>query len=141
MPMCRPWRCIRRCRMISRTGCSPGLSNQHSVPLERGAGVTRKTGIRWHLRELMAQQGMFATTDLVPLLAERGVVLSREQVYRLVTRTPERLNTTTLAALCDILGVARDRPGRPARPVHRGHPCLAVRRPDHHPPLRVPGAL
>jgi DNA-binding Xre family transcriptional regulator len=67
--------------------------------------VTRKMGIRWHLRELMALQGMFATTDLVPLLAERGVVLSREQVYRLVTRTPERLNTTTLAALCDILGV------------------------------------
>lgn len=66
--------------------------------------MTRKMGIRWHLRELMALQGMFATTDLVPL-AERGVVLSREQVYRLVTRTPERLNTTTLAALCDILGV------------------------------------
>jgi hypothetical protein len=56
--------------------------------------VTRKMGIRWHLRELMALQGMFATTDLVPLLAERGVVLSREQVYRRVTRTPERLNTT-----------------------------------------------
>jgi DNA-binding Xre family transcriptional regulator len=67
--------------------------------------VTRKMGIRWHLRELMTQQGMFATTDLVPLLAERGVVLSREQVYRLVTRTPERLSTTTLAALCDILSV------------------------------------
>lgn len=67
--------------------------------------MTRKMGIRWHLRELMALQGMFATTDLVPLLAERGVVLSREQIYRLVTRTPERLNTATLAALCDILGV------------------------------------
>jgi len=62
-------------------------------------------GIRWHLRELMALRGMFATTDLVPLLAERGVALSREQVYRLVTRTPERLNTHTLAALCDILDV------------------------------------
>lgn len=50
-------------------------------------------------------RGMFATTDLVPLLAERGVALSREQVYRLVTRAPERLNMATLAALCDILGV------------------------------------
>jgi DNA-binding Xre family transcriptional regulator len=57
----------------------------------------------WHLRSLMAQAGMFATTDLVPLLAERGVVLSREQVYRLVARVPERLSLTTLAALCDIL--------------------------------------
>lgn len=59
---------------------------------------------RWHLRQLMAARNMFATTDLVPLLAERGVVLSREQVYRLVVNTPERLNLSTLAALCDILG-------------------------------------
>jgi len=59
---------------------------------------------RWHLRQLMAARGMFATTDLVPLLAERGVSLSREQVYRLVVGTPERLNLATLAALCDILG-------------------------------------
>jgi hypothetical protein len=31
--------------------------------------------------------------------------LSREQVYRLVVGTPERLNLTTLAVLCDILAV------------------------------------
>jgi DNA-binding Xre family transcriptional regulator len=61
--------------------------------------------IRWHLRQVMATRGMFATSDLVAPLAERGVVLSREQVYRLVTGTPERLNTRALAALCDILGV------------------------------------
>jgi DNA-binding Xre family transcriptional regulator len=46
---------------------------------------------------------MFATTDLVPLLAQRGVSLSREQVYRLVVGVPERLNLAALAALCDIL--------------------------------------
>lgn len=67
--------------------------------------MTRTVGYRWHLREVMAARGMFATTDLGPLLAERGVVLSREQVYRLVVGTPERLNLTTLAALCDILAV------------------------------------
>ncbi len=61
-------------------------------------------GYRWHLRGLMADAGMFATTDLVPLLAERGVVLSPAQVYRLVTGTPERLSLRTLVALCDILG-------------------------------------
>ena len=60
---------------------------------------------RWHLRQLMAARGMFATTDLVSPLAARGVSLSREQVYRLVVGTPERLNLATLAALCDILGV------------------------------------
>ncbi|MGH9078144.1 MAG: helix-turn-helix domain-containing protein [Acidimicrobiales bacterium] len=54
----------------------------------------------------MAERGMFATSDLVPLLAERGVVLSREQVYRLVAKVPERLSLRTLAALCDILGVS-----------------------------------
>jgi DNA-binding Xre family transcriptional regulator len=67
--------------------------------------MTAAITYRWHLRQLMAARGMFATTDLVPLLAKRGVVLSREQVYRLVVGTPERLNLATLAALCDILGV------------------------------------
>ena len=46
---------------------------------------------------------MFATSDLGPLLAERGIELSREQTYRLVVGTPERLNLHVLAALCDIL--------------------------------------
>jgi len=65
--------------------------------------MKRQMGYHWHLRRLMAERGMFATTDLVPLLADRGVNLSREQVYRLVVRVPERLNLTALAALCDIL--------------------------------------
>ena len=38
-------------------------------------------GYRWNLRRLMAERDMFATSDLVPLLAERGVSLSREQVF------------------------------------------------------------
>lgn len=63
-----------------------------------------RLGYRWHLRKLMAEQEMFATTTLVPLLAERGIVLSEAQVYRLVTGTPERLSLRTLTALCDILG-------------------------------------
>jgi len=45
--------------------------------------MTRKIGYVWHLRRLMAERGIFATTGLLPLLAERGVSLSREQVYRL----------------------------------------------------------
>ena len=65
--------------------------------------MTRKMGIGWHLREVMASRGMFSTTDLIAPLAERGVELSREQVYRLVTQQPERLNVYTLAALCDLL--------------------------------------
>ena len=67
--------------------------------------MARTIGYRWHLRRLMAGKDMYATTQLRPLLAERGVALSREQVYRLVTGVPERLSLATLAALCDILGV------------------------------------
>lgn len=76
--------------------------------------MARKIGYRWHLRRLMADRDMYATTDLRPLLAERGVALSREQVYRLVARTPERLSLATLAALCDILGCG---PGELIEPV------------------------
>ena len=60
-------------------------------------------GYRWHLRGLMADAGLYATTELTPLLAERGIVLSQAQVYRLVTGTPERLSLRTLVALCDTL--------------------------------------
>lgn len=65
--------------------------------------MIRKMGYDWHLRQLMAAQGMFQTSDLLPLLEDRGIHLSREQVYRLVTQPPQRLSLDTLAALCDIL--------------------------------------
>src|SRR4051812_29333268 len=60
-------------------------------------------GYRWNLRRVMATKDMFQTSELVPLLAARGIVLSREQVFRLVTQPPQRLSMDTLAALCDIL--------------------------------------
>lgn len=63
----------------------------------------RTVSTTWNLRSLMAQQQMFQTTAIQPLLAERGVRLSREQVYRLVTRPPRRLSMEVLGALCDIL--------------------------------------
>jgi DNA-binding Xre family transcriptional regulator len=66
--------------------------------------MIRKMGYQWHLRRLMADSGMFQTTELVPLLAERGITLSREQVFRLVTQPPQRLSMDVLAALCDIFG-------------------------------------
>ena len=53
--------------------------------------MIKKMGFEWHLRLRMAGKGMFQTSDLVPLLAERGVTLSREQVFRLVTQPPQRL--------------------------------------------------
>lgn len=65
--------------------------------------MTTKT-ITWRLRTLMAERGMFQTTDLIDPLKAEGVALSREQVFRLVTQTPQRLNVEVLTALCTILG-------------------------------------
>lgn len=62
----------------------------------------RRLNFHWHLRRMMAAHDMWKTTQLAPLLAERGVVLSPTQVYRLVTDKPERLSMATLVALCDI---------------------------------------
>jgi len=66
--------------------------------------MTKTVAYHWHLRKIMGEHGMFATTDLVPLLADRGVVMNASQVYRIVSGTPERMNMQLLAALCDILG-------------------------------------
>jgi DNA-binding Xre family transcriptional regulator len=70
--------------------------------------MRRQVGYRWRLRELMASRGLFNTTDLSPLLAERGITLSASQVHRLATGTPERLSLQVLAALCDLLDVTPD---------------------------------
>jgi len=66
--------------------------------------VTSLLDYRWNLRQVMAGRGMFATTDLIGPLAERGIRLSSSQVYRLVAERPERLSLKILMALLDILG-------------------------------------
>ncbi|MEU4550625.1 helix-turn-helix domain-containing protein [Micromonospora violae] len=66
--------------------------------------MTAKLDYRWRLREVMAERGMFSTTDLRGPLTERGIELSASQVYRLVVEKPERLSLRTLMALMDILG-------------------------------------
>lgn len=65
--------------------------------------MARKLDYRWHLRQVMAERGMFATTDLIDPLAARGIRLSSSQVYRLVVERPERLSLKILMALLDIL--------------------------------------
>jgi hypothetical protein len=65
--------------------------------------MARKLDYRWHLRQVMASRGMFATTDLAGPLAERGVRLSSSQIYRLVVERPERLSLKMLMALLDVL--------------------------------------
>ncbi|MGC5617729.1 helix-turn-helix domain-containing protein [Georgenia sp. Z1491] len=64
--------------------------------------MKRQVDYRWRLAELMAARGLHNTTELIPLLNERDITLSRPQVYRLVNQRPERISLQVLAALCDI---------------------------------------
>ena len=66
--------------------------------------MKRRVDYTWRLAELMAARGMHNSTDLIPLLVERGIELSRPQVYRVVHQRPERVSLQMIAALCDILG-------------------------------------
>ncbi|MFG3193537.1 hypothetical protein [Streptomyces omiyaensis] len=56
-------------------------------------------GIVWNLRRLMAERDMFQTADLIPALAEHGVHLSREQVYRLASLALLDIILITTAAI------------------------------------------
>lgn len=70
--------------------------------------MAAKLDYRWHLRKVMAERGMFQTTDLIGPLAQRGITLSSSQVYRLVVERPERLSLKILMALLDILDCSMD---------------------------------
>ncbi|WP_326546250.1 helix-turn-helix transcriptional regulator [Mycolicibacterium sp. ND9-15] len=64
--------------------------------------MKRQVDYAWRLAEIMAAHGMHNSTDLIPRLAERGIELSRPQVYRIVYQRPERMSLHLLSALCDI---------------------------------------
>ena len=70
--------------------------------------MKRQVDYTWRLAELMAARGMHNSTDLIPLLVERGIELSRPQVYRVVHQRPERVSLQLIAALCDILSCGID---------------------------------
>ena len=82
--------------------------------------MARKLDYRWHLRQVMADRGMFATTDLIDPLARRGIRLSSSQVYRLVVERPERLSLKILMALLDILDCSMSELIEPAAAVAAG---------------------
>ena len=70
--------------------------------------MKRQVDYTWRLAELMAARGMHNSTELIPLLLERGIQLSRPQVYRVVHQRPERVSLQLIAALCDILSCGVD---------------------------------
>ena len=78
-PLPAPRRCRHRMRQVMVTGQraqatarfrwkvrSVGEFSGYLQPLRRGEPGRRVVGYRWHLREIMASRGMFATTDLGP---------------------------------------------------------------------------
>lgn len=88
--------------------------------------MTARLDYRWRLREVMATRGMFSTTGLRPLLAERGIDLSTSQVYRLVVDKPERLSLKVLMALLDILGCGMEELIEPATAAARPRQAAAA---------------
>lgn len=84
--------------------------------------MAAKLDYRWNLRQVMASREMYSTTDLIPLLEQRGISLSSSQVYRLVVERPERLSLKVLMALLDILGCSMEdlvEPVAAAKPARR----------------------
>ncbi len=57
-----------------------------------GRPVTRRLVMRWHLRQVMATRGIFQTSELVPLLADRGGHLTRQYVHKLVPTAPQPMH-------------------------------------------------
>jgi DNA-binding Xre family transcriptional regulator len=88
--------------------------------------MARKLDYRWHLRQLMADRGMFATTDLLEPLTARGIRLSSSQVYRLVVERPERLSLKILMALLDILDCSMSELIEPVAAERRSRTAKAV---------------
>jgi DNA-binding Xre family transcriptional regulator len=88
--------------------------------------MAAKLDYRWNLRQVMATRGMFATTDLLAPLAERGITLSSSQVYRLVVDRPERLSLRILMALLDILDCAMEDLIEPVEAAGRGRQTKAA---------------
>jgi DNA-binding Xre family transcriptional regulator len=67
--------------------------------------MTRQITYEWKVREFMARSHIYNSKELTELLHQRGITLSPTQVWRLVTKDPERISFAVLGALCDILGV------------------------------------
>lgn len=65
----------------------------------------REITYTWRIREIMARRGVHTAKDLAELLHERGITLTANAVWRIVTQEPERISFKVLVALCDALDV------------------------------------
>lgn len=65
----------------------------------------RELTYTWRVREIMARRRIFTAKELAPLLHERGITLTPNAIWRLVSGEPERISLKMLVALCDALDV------------------------------------
>lgn len=65
----------------------------------------REITYNWKLREIMARRGVHTAKELTELLHERGITLTPNAIWRIVTQEPERIAFKVLVALCDALDV------------------------------------
>ena len=63
--------------------------------------------IKWNLRKIMAEKGLWSGQELVDLLESKaGIILSHNAVMGLIKRPPKAVRFTTLEALCTALDVS-----------------------------------
>lgn len=65
----------------------------------------REITYTWRVREVMARRRIFNAKQLAPLLHERGITLTPNAIWRIVSQDPERISFQMLVALCDALDV------------------------------------
>ena len=90
--------------------------------------MTRKIGYVWHLRRLMAEHGMFATTDLGPLLAMRGVTLVARAGLPARHRDPRTAQPDHPGRVVRHPGLRAGRSGRARGTRRAAAGCLVVSR-------------
>ena len=67
--------------------------------------MRREITYTWRVREVMARRGIHTAKELTELLHQRGITLTANAVWRIVTQQPERISFQVLVALCDVLEV------------------------------------
>jgi DNA-binding Xre family transcriptional regulator len=65
----------------------------------------REIDYSWRVREIMARRGVHTAKELAALLHDRGITLTANAIWRIVTQEPERISFKVLVALCDALDV------------------------------------
>jgi DNA-binding Xre family transcriptional regulator len=71
-------------------------------PVDRSAGGD--VVVKWNLRLVAAQRGIWKATELQRRLAEQGLVISAGKMSGLWSKTPASLKLEDLDVICAVLG-------------------------------------